>query len=573
MEWLKWIGRAMKVAAIAIAAVGVCRADVPAEPAGTLESPGVQRWQKFRHHQYAEYTLVLNEELQAIPVGNLPLNLGKLVAFAITLDKTQQQNSAATDGLCTGLAKSPDALRYFRATQRLLSGDVSAVSLYFDGVPPNFEVWGEQTSTFREHGYPLAANVFEAVTMTGGSGPAPVAAVARGVAAWMAIPVQQRTALDAFLKERIRKNWHLGQLVTDQLLRGVCLLPNVGARSQWLDLALELQGEPGFTLEQASAVAEAGDKADAVTIALRVAARNAQDPVVRTRAAAFVSKNGTLQQAEQAYTASVAALRPPVGRDVRLQYVAWRQAQGLGMPRITGVPETLLDGDASAADGKWAAAAAAYRAVAEQTDLDDGLRADAWAGILQVDPSEALEKSKRLDISKMRPEIASWAARRLCNAVNGALHTYKRGARQGGDVQINAEALRAGLPWLRPAADLLYALIERAPTDCLAGEGSSDLRITAALLYSATGQTERADGVLRRTVTYSIPAPLGGWRGPFGAPGGPDVDKPRTDTTPGPGDTEAWLAEVRSSLNMLGLDTAEGVRPLVGTTSPGLNGR
>jgi len=193
-------------------------------------------------------------------------------------------------------------------------------------------------------------------------------------------------------------------------------------------------------------------------------------------------------------------------------------------PLLVAADEALLANDrAKAAEG--------YRQLLAQADLPAGVRLDAWAGLMQSAPVEALDELPKVITKDTPDDQVAWVAWHLAEETETA-------GEFTGDQAAN---------WLPKAAVALQGLIARDPGYMLAGADSRHfraLRVPAAIVFHLAGQPEKATAILRRPVTFQMAAPPGGWRNPPRTPPPADAGQARRFSSPEEGDVAQWDEEV-----------------------------
>jgi len=516
---------------------------------------GVAVWELFSSGQYERYLEHLDAEIGNRPASWLRLNLTKVMATAVALDKAKQREGPLAARAERHLCASPDALRYFHAFKRLLGGDVAAAALFFDGEPPRYSVWSVQSEWLRKHGYPTAAHVFDALYMTGGTGMAAwqePGVLETGVRALAALSREDRERLDSLLRSRFKENWAGQREVVQAALRLVGEADAVASEA-YLDIADRYGRElDAIPLSRAADLAHEGKPRVALKLAALAAAARPEDMDRQLEASRLFIRYAPPEQTAVYCEQALRRMPSPFGRGLRVEYLRWLSTSGLN-DRLSAVAQgmdEIVAAEVLAVQGDNQEAALRYRRLSMDGRRPVEARLEALAGWAEIDTTGALSAADALVELPCPPGALHWFGWHMWSALQQALGLLPPEARIANSPAAPRD-IRAQ-PDIGAAASLFDKVISKAPTECLRGEvrtGARSLRVPAAVLSCLSGARQKALARLLAPVTYVVPPPPGGWRNPPGTPAPADADRPRTFTGPRLEDVGKWSVETLDALS------------------------
>lgn len=514
-----------------------------AAQSAVTQPDGIAIWNLFTSGEYSKYLTHLDSEIGHESPAWLQLNLPKIMAVAIALDKTQQEDSELKTQAEKYITPSPDALRYFHATQQLLKGDTTAITLFFQGAPPLYDVWGRQAEILRHHGYELAANAFAVVYMTGGGGlggSPVVGSLETGMKALAAIPIDKRQPLEELVAERTKDNWARRQQIAAAALQ-LSKTSDAASADIYLDIAEGLSPDGQTTsLINAIELFKAGKSNQAIKMAKRAAALAPADMDLQVDVGQFLIAHATVRETDSFFQNTLRGLPEPQLREVRLPYLKWLRSTN-NQAGLSDAPQRLdniVVADNLLIKGNLPQAAQAYKSLLSKPDLTATLRLDALVGLLQASPSSVTSEIETVLAQQIGDKNLAWLGWML----------WQNAGQQIGVLPHPSNATGANNTLLiAKTANLLQEIIDKAPLSSLRGDLRTEqrsLRVPAAILWTVAGQSDRATAILQEQIKYEIPAPPGGWRNPPGTPVPADANQPRTFTSPHAGDMERWTQQV-----------------------------
>ena len=545
-----WAVRVTVVVAVAALTVASVSAQTP---------EGVRIWGLFTQGRYGEYLGQLDHEIGNKAPDWLRANLPKIVAVAVSLDKARSWGTPQAMRAERWLAVSPDALRYFNATKRILGGDLGAVGLYFQGEAPNYSVWQALIPVLRQHGYAGPADAFAAVLMTGYGGVGiaqPAGVTEAGLKGLAAVSETQRQALLAVLQERMKGNWYrqaeIGRKALDMAVEPSGDVDKVGAYSQ---IAIDLGRQSGsLSLDAAARLARAGRRHEAGEMALALAAAQPADAQVQARAAGLLwDELGDVTQGATLYQRALASLPEPDVWDVRIQYFARLQAARKNQQMAflcQQLSDPIADADALLVAAKYQDAATGYRRVLEDGATPPLRQVMAWAGLLASVPDAALGESGMVTehfataVPALRARLIDWLGVHLWRAIE----TELRGGRP-----VSTDVISVGRrlgecqkwePRVAAAMERLIAVDEVSFLRPRLRREPPSLRFPAATAFALSGQVDKALLLLKREIQCEVAPPPSGWMNPPGVAPPPDADKPRLLKTPRDGEAARQMVDL-----------------------------
>jgi hypothetical protein len=493
-------------------------------------------WQLYLSGQYVEYLHRLDETLGKLTQESQKHSLSYVVPVAIALDKTNQWDTDVAKQAETLVALYPDTARYFQAVKRLVRGDVSGLSLFFEGTPPSYDSWRGQIQQLRQQGYTSAADAFTALYMTGSTGigtPQGGKVIEEGLTSLAALTPDQRKAVVDVIVERLKSgdNWYgQGQIV--QAAKRLLLKADAADADAYVEIAAKFDNGSSFLdVNTMRSLFSTGKIEAAATMAMHACDAYPGQVEQLCVVGNLLAQYADAGAASTYYKRALSKAPKPQVRDIRLQYLQWlsekrgeeelRAAVGQLGP-VASVDEQLVK-------GKLQEAAQGYAKVVWNNALSLDQRLDGLAGWLTVNPDDATNDAEKMiaqvKTAENAPDLLRWLGWQLWKAA-------KADALQSQSASTEAVKKRT-----TKMAAIMEALIAADMAACFTENPQANiqsLRVPASALFALCGQPEKAAEILNRRATYKIPAPPEGWRNPPGAPAPSPADAyaPRTVTSP-----------------------------------------
>jgi len=484
----------------------------------------------------------------------------RLMMLTIALDKTNGWEADSAKQLQDLLKATPHALRTIENLHKLLTGDMTGLQDLYRARPmePDYSAASKSIKLLREHGYPIAANALNTLCATG---------FKESILAWLSLPADARKTVDALMETRYPPNTPNRK----QFLQTAISLYKNPPKDTGLDpeayLAFFLwfgTGSYEMSYDTAAEFLGAKQRAGAYRVA-RALVEPGETAYAAHRALAgfFFFRAGDYPATAEAYQAGLTAIREPYVRDIRLDYdeflvtMARLKPKDYTPPILADVqqdPDPLVAGDALLVGAQYPAASAKYQAVLHDANAPFIRRLSAWAGLLDSAPAAALQQAPAVlaAIEKHSPaeraEELRWLGRQLARAVGREI-PRKPGAIPYA-TRMQYRPLREAAGWETALVTLVDRMLAMDANVLLQPDKlapQQTFRYTASLIYGLAGHDDRAKAIITREITYTLPAPPGGWP-TFGGPKTPDTDTPRQFTSPARGEAERVMQEVMDAL-------------------------
>ena len=330
-----------------------------------------------------------------------------------------------------------------------------------------------------------------------------------------------------------------------------------------LSLALRIGKSIGFASLDRAMQFPADRQADALKVIHVFAAQNAADAKAQVAAADLCIRKAATNDAQTIYLSALQSVAEPMVNDVRPAYCGFlKGAQKLNdlaalqqsaKAKVTAknAREVLLGGASMLVERKYAEASEVLRPITENRKLPAETRIAAWTSLLKADPAIALQgqalspKGEQLSpYGSFDVDTLRWMGQQLWSRVDALLPRQKMWSAAE---QPYKPITTAGDTWLTRTAALMESLVN---TNSQTLVGPNNLRLPLACLLALSGQQEKSDEIIHRQLDYTLQPPEGGWKLP--AIGAKEADnsstgrfKPRTFTSPGPGEAERLQKQVR----------------------------
>ncbi|MBI3923689.1 MAG: hypothetical protein HY318_19875 [Armatimonadetes bacterium] len=497
-------------------------------PAAGQQPPSYESF--FASKQYRSYLLASEKVLAEKPVEQLAV-FTDLVRVAMAAEKAGMRKDAVTWRITETLTKSPDAIRYFTATQKVMAGDWKAMGEYFTAKAPDFDQWLRCIPVWKEHGYEELSRLFSAVAVLG-----PMRnpeQMTQPLIDWVSFTGKERKFLDEFLPPYLDKDpmklRELCNLLFNLYQRGGMTPANGGKVSEargadFLDLALQIGRNVGFVSLRTADLFTYDRRPDALKVLqavvelqkenLKNGAPSAQSPRSEigqiagnlADAAEACSRKGFPEEAEHIYLDGLKTVPDPFANGLRLAYckqLRWEKNTEALTAKQTGA-DPLLAATALLVEQQLPEAARLANTAVRNPRLKIPNRLAAWGLLLKADPSAALEAGPGLLKEKQSREEMHWMGLQVWDAIDSL--TPRRQTRTGApEVYRPVTAVK---DWAVKAAGLLETIVNRDPFTL---PGPDGLRYAAACVLGLSGQDSKARDLLAKEVVYQVSPPKTGW--------------------------------------------------------------
>jgi len=286
----------------------------------------------------------------------------------------------------------------------------------------------------------------------------------------------------------------------------------------------------------------------------------------------------------------------PGKRDARILYLTYlRTIVGKDVPGAVDAAtlqanvDLLLSADALLVDGKLPEAATKYNSVVNDAAQPLATRMDAWAGLLESDPTTAFASGTALvtEISKLdadtRKPLVQWFAWHLWQIVGSNVALPKDEYNKPFAVPYRlpfpstftgakVSAVKDGYTQVATLVDQCLAIDSLALLKQDPSREWMDLRLGLSMLYLLAGQPEKGGKLALQRIDETLPAPPWGWRMSDNGMPETNSDKPKLFSYPDDRETLALLSDQIIAVNGSHIDARQGC-DFYGYFVPGIYGR
>lgn len=496
----------------------------------------------FNAKDYAGYLAKLDVALQGVPAQP---NMEKLATVAIALQRTGGWTGEAGDQARQMLAKSR-AAQYLQILHEVLDGNLTGMAAFFPEGPPSATMWNTSAAAFREHGYPLAATVMEAMSLSNYS----AESVAKAITAWQSIPREQRDPIDRRILAEMEKNALAQRNIAETALQLFARPPakvtaaDPGPRD-YFNLFLQIGDKAGLiTIDTASRLRQYGKLAEAKEVALKAVDLYAKDAAMQTDAAYFFAVQ--LQDPQKALIVFQQALNTvpdPARQSVRVSYLQFldRAQCTADIQALAKHPDPLLAATALFFSRQYTKASLQYRAILNNRKQPMEMRLAALSGLRMVNGADYLKTSASLldELAKLdshtRGPLLRWLGQNLWSAVDSSLNVTGTFAANTVVPGYRLPDLRTAPGWEKQVGSLVDRLLILDAAAVLVPKGrvGNGARLNIAALYTVVHQPDKAVEVLQREIQYGVATS--------------PTAKPSMFTSPQPGEAVALMDRLEAT--------------------------
>jgi len=491
--------------------------------------------------------------------GNYLLSLNNAIMLVISMEKVRNMPEQRVHEIIKSLTKWKNGKLYYTVAQELLSGEMRSLKIIITdrSLSPNNTDLNKCVAILKLHEKLLAMQALK-VIMTD--------IPETRIIAWLSIPKEKRMHINEIMDIRYPVNSPNRM----QLLHAMLNLythtdkENILRYDGCIDLLLWYgKGSTILSFRTADELLLAGKKDGAIRIAKSLVSETDNDAEKHRQLAAFLLRTNEYSIAENAYLQGMKVVEEPYTRELRLDYLEFLitsvrlQPKGYTphpLPALQADKNALLASDALLIGERYVEASNKYLQVLQDSKSPEGRRLAAWSGLLDSDPTTALQHYPALlnSIEKHdainRGDELRWLGWQLMRAINREIPP------KPGTFATPSRRQFRPLHSVKGWKESLVSMIDRMLTidhvallqpDKKAEHGT--FRYTAALVYGVAGKMQEAEAVITKPITYTLLPPPGGWP-TFGGPKTPDTDKPRPFSSPERGEAERVMTEVMTAL-------------------------